>query len=737
MAFNVEERRARIAMEKQQAEDFWKEIQEIRKKSPDVATDKEIELVTKVFNSSLDEDVVDRFDLVYDSFSRGASKGQISTLMNNCNFRDENLWAEMFCTLEDIPQDRKLGKFVIQCAGEKLGKQSEHMLRFYKDIFNGYYDYPNQLIRDSEMVSEILKTLDSNINYIDARSLEYFLSSDMPKDLTGQFLKDVERQELNILKKSYDLEAGKLQENTLDNLKRIKSRYDYKWSKKDLVDIFGQEQADKIAKELDIPESTSDIVSKETTELKKASDALRSGKKEDVLKYLESKGVDLSSLDKEERELLENICENGCKGGKAALKKAGKEFGEKLLKKAPVIGVCICLGSAAAYAEEGNYSKAIAEAAGAIPIVGDFAEGGHTLYEYLTTDHLELGGSGSENGVDANLTYKSSEITEGSGIESLPEDYNGELLYGGEGKDGGDPNNWRQAIVEEGKDQPSGSGNAEGGIEAQEGQVMATEGQSSGKGVSAQDGQVVAKVGDKVAQEGDVIATDPTKVAKVGEKGATIFDEPVADVNHVQKNASTSEETKNGQVAKKDSAKSIENPSSIKGGSAKSTKNEKVENEEEYINKIMSSASTYYDDRIKNLFSSDEKCKELMNFLSSKGISIPADPEIIFQTMYFTKDGNAIVTFFTDKNGKNFLGTSPEQREELRDKMQKQHEISGAKGRVVASNSYDGKTSGSDKLDNALAQNDAKKATLAQNGAKKTTQTPALTNDINSGNTLA
>ena len=199
---------------------------------------------------------------------------------------------------------------------------------------------------------------------------------------------------------------------------------------------------------------------------------------------------------------------------------------------------------------------------------------------------------------------------------------------------------------------------------------------------------------------------------------------------------------KNGQVAEKDSAKSIENPSSIKGGSAKSTKNEKVENEEEYINKIKGLASTYYDDRIRNLFSSDEKCKELMNFLSSKGISIPADPEIIFQTVYFTKDGNAIVTFFTDKNGKNFLGTSREQREELRDKMKRHRETSDAKGRVVALNSYNGETSGNEefdkklaKLDNALAQNDAEKATRA-NDAKKTTQTPALTNDINSGNTL-
>ena len=118
--------------------------------------------------------------------------------------------------------------------------------------------------------------------------------------------------------------------------------------------------------------------------------------------------------------------------GKELLKKSG-EIGKSLLKKlgkkAPLIGAFICLGSATAYAEEGNYSKAIAEAASAIPVVGDFAGGGHTLYEYLTTDHLELGGSGSENGVDANLTYKSSEITEGSGIESLPEDYKGELLY--------------------------------------------------------------------------------------------------------------------------------------------------------------------------------------------------------------------------------------------------------------------------------------------------------------------
>ena len=79
---------------------------------------------------------------------------------------------------------------------------------------------------------------------------------------------------------------------------------------------------------------------------------------------------------------------------------------------------------------------------------------------------------------------------------------------------------------------------------------------------------------------------------------------------------------------------------------------------------------------------------------------MPADPEKIFETIYFTK-GNAMITFYTDKEGNNFLGNSPEQREELRENMKRQRETSNAKERLPSNG---GNTSGNQNMDTALAQ---------------------------------
>lgn len=100
----------------------------------------------------------------------------------------------------------------------------------------------------------------------------------------------------------------------------------------------------------------------------------------------------------------------------------------------------------------------------------------------------------------------------------------------------------------------------------------------------------------------------------------------------------------------------------------------KIQKIERYIKKMISSASTYEDEKIKNLFASGDDdndfrtCLEMLALLEEKRLKPPANPTDIFETMFFKDNGSVTITYFTDDKGVNYWAANREERIALRER---------------------------------------------------------------------
>lgn len=144
-------------------------IEHIRKDYPTEATSEEISLLKELYKEASYDS-----NFLYSTVIRTKSPEQVEALMEGLPPTDI-FWTKMFHCLEDIPEDRKIGKNIIQAASKTFRSYTDYdsdaigLVGFYTRLMsNGFHvsDYPNELVQDPEMATEMLKGLNSRLKDI-------------------------------------------------------------------------------------------------------------------------------------------------------------------------------------------------------------------------------------------------------------------------------------------------------------------------------------------------------------------------------------------------------------------------------------------------------------------------------------------------------------------------------------------------------------------------------------------
>ena len=136
----------------------------VRKTYPEEVTAKEISILQDLVEHSHNLD--EKIDFIWPTIERVKSAEQVGDLMKKV-MPSTNFWLKTFYGLEDTAKDRALGKNIIQALAQRdMNYTGEYgLVDYYKKMLRGTNDnhYPQKLVQDPEMASEILKALNDKL----------------------------------------------------------------------------------------------------------------------------------------------------------------------------------------------------------------------------------------------------------------------------------------------------------------------------------------------------------------------------------------------------------------------------------------------------------------------------------------------------------------------------------------------------------------------------------------------